>query len=497
LRQAIIDAASGDTISFGLRFPATITLTSGQLTIAKNLTINGPGASLLTVSGNNSSRVLLINGIFTVTISGLTIANGAAGMSVDNGAGIFNFRGILSLVNCVLSGNTASADGGAIANEIDGMVTLNNCVVSGNTAGVDGGGIFNSATMNVMGSTISGNRAIANAGGGINNDIGTISVSNSSISGNQAVGGGAIWTDFGTVNLSNSTVSGNSSVSEGGGIGSVMGLVNVTNSTFSGNSTGTPGNAEEGGGAIFSDGTTHLVNSTISGNSAGVANGGGVLNSTGNATTVLNTIIAGNTAASGPDISGTFSSAGHNLIGSTTGGVFPPASGDQLGANPMLGPVANNGGPTQTQALLAGSPAIDAGDDSVLGSPLFLTTDQRGPAFPRKSGSHVDIGAFEVQQFNTCLRDNSTGNLFQWSSTTGAYTFTRCSDGFRLSGTGTTGLVGGIKTLKDFKPDRRISAGFNTGQLTGNATIYLMVAQGVWQSLNIVDTNPAATCQCH
>src|SRR5262244_1084745 len=98
--------------------------------------------------------------------------------------------------------------------------------------------------------------------------------------------------------------------------------------------------------------------------------------------------------------------------------------------------------------------------------------------------------------FDTCLKDNSTGNLLQWNSTTGEYQFTRCSDSFTLTGIGVTKLVNGIKTLTDFKSDRRISAGFNTGQLTGNATIYLMVTQGVWQTFQIVDTNPAAVCAC-
>jgi hypothetical protein len=95
--------------------------------------------------------------------------------------------------------------------------------------------------------------------------------------------------------------------------------------------------------------------------------------------------------------------------------------------------------------------------------------------------------------FDTCLID-SAGNQLQWNSTTGAYTFTRASDGFMLSGTGVVRLVNGIRTLRDFKTDRRLSAGFNTGQLTGTATIYLMVAQGVWQVLRIIDTNPSATC---
>ena len=98
--------------------------------------------------------------------------------------------------------------------------------------------------------------------------------------------------------------------------------------------------------------------------------------------------------------------------------------------------------------------------------------------------------------FDTCLVDNSTGNLFQWNSTTGDYKFTRCSDGFMLTGTGTVKLVNGIRTLRDFKTDRRLSTGFNRSQLTGSATIYLKVAQGVWQTFRIIDTNPSAACIC-
>jgi hypothetical protein len=111
-------------------------------------------------------------------------------------------------------------------------------------------------------------------------------------------------------------------------------------------------------------------------------------------------------------------------------------------------------------------------------------------------GTAVVVSIPSPSPFDTCLKDNSTGNLFQWNSTTGAYKFTRCSDGFMLSGTGKVALVNGIRTLTDFKTDRRISAGFNTGQLTGNATMYLMVAQGVWQTFRIVDTNPSAVCKC-
>jgi hypothetical protein len=106
------------------------------------------------------------------------------------------------------------------------------------------------------------------------------------------------------------------------------------------------------------------------------------------------------------------------------------------------------------------------------------------------------LGGAPNGAFDTCLVDNSTGNLLQWNSTTGQYKFTRCSDGFMITGTGVAKLVNGIRTLTDFKSDRRISAGFNTGQLTGNATLYLRVAGGVWQSFQIVDTNPHAVCVC-
>src|SRR5262249_34989296 len=160
-----------------------------------------------------------------------------------------------------------------------------------------------------------------------------------------------------------------------------------------------------------------------------------------------------------------------------------------------LGPPQNNGGPPPTMLLLLGSPAIDAGDEFVVGAPLVFTTGQRGAGFPRKFGAHVDIGALELS-FDTCLKDSSTGNIFQFRSTTGAYQFTRCSDGLMISGTGMVSTVNGILILTDSKPDRRVSAGFNTGQRTGSATIYIMIAQGGWQTFRISSTTPTAVCSC-
>jgi hypothetical protein len=122
---------------------------------------------------------------------------------------------------------------------------------------------------------------------------------------------------------------------------------------------------------------------------------------------------------------------------------------------------------------------------------LTLSQHWVAPLATYKAASVV-VGA----SFDTCLKDNTTGNLLQWKSVTGQYKFTRCSDGFMITGTGVVKLVNGIQTLTDFRTKIRLSAGFNTGQLTGNATIYLQVVQGVWQVLRIVDTNPRAVCAC-
>lgn len=154
LRQAIADAASGDTITFAAGLTGTITLTSGQLTIDRDLTIQGPGANALTVSGNNAGRVFQVNA-GTVSISGLTIANGhvtggaggaignsgtltlsnstLSGNQADHGGGIRNNAG-LTMTNSTLSSNTASYGGGILNHWNDGLITLGNTIVAGNTA---------------------------------------------------------------------------------------------------------------------------------------------------------------------------------------------------------------------------------------------------------------------------------------------------------------------------------------------------------------------------
>jgi 6-phosphogluconolactonase (cycloisomerase 2 family) len=125
------------------------------------------------------------------------------------------------------------------------------------------------------------------------------------------------------------------------------------------------------------------------------------------------------------------------------------------------------------------------------------------PGSPFGTGINSGLGSLAVfpgkacPTFDTCMRDDTTGNVFSFSSTTGAYQFTRCSDGFSISGTGTIRMIGSVLILTDNKPDRRISASFLNGQLTGNATIMLMVAQGVWQTFTVHDTTSLGTgCSC-
>lgn len=373
LRQAIADAAAGDTINFSVT--GTITLTSGALVIAKNLSIQGPGASQLSVqrstaSGTPNFGIFQVSGSkVTASISGLTISNGAAG------GGILNDFSKLTLTGCTITGNSAFLAGGGVSN-FNGTVTIVNCLVTGNSVSdinSRGGGLENSGTMIVTNSEVSGNSAQFGQGGGIQNRL--------------------------QITLTGCTVSGNSSFLAGGGI-SNEGLLNVTDSTISGNM------AISGGGGIDSEsGTMTLINSTVTANTVSGDNrrGGGVRNNIGSTIKAGNTIIAGNTAPAGPDCLGTFMSLGYNLIGNSAGCSGFTQAGDQLDKNAQLGPLANNGGPTQTHALLCSSPAIDAGSNALAndanGNPL--TTDQRGPGFPRVFNGTVDIGAFESELF-TC-----------------------------------------------------------------------------------------------
>ena len=361
LRQALLDAQDGDTISFSLAPSSTIVLTSGELTITKNITISGPGADVLSVQRDVAAaafRVFHVNPGHTVTIEGITISNGIA----SGGGGIYNDHSTLTVNSCVLSGNSALA---------------------GNTQG--GGAIFNDGTagnaaLTVVNSTLSGNSAPnSNGFGG-----GIVSLADNS--------------GFATLGVGNSTLSNNSTPNGfGGGIGSTAytggsATLNVVNSTLSGNSS------SNGAGGIDTDGNvvTTVTNSTLTGNTGFVAtiwNGGTVM--------IGNTILKA--GASGENIRpfGTSiqTSLGYNLC-TDNGGGFLTGTGDQLNTDPILGPLANNGGPTKTHSPLTNSPAIDKGKD--IGG---TGQDQRGSVrpvtydnsiTPPVGGDRSDIGAVEL-----------------------------------------------------------------------------------------------------
>jgi CSLREA domain-containing protein len=387
----------------------TIILGAGLPSINRNIKINGPGAATLTVQrstagGTPNFRVFTINSGKVVTISGLTISNGSLTFG-SNGGGVSN-SGTLTLMNSTVSGNN-TVNGGAIFNNSGANVVMTSVTVSSN----NGGGIANLGTLTLVSGTISGNTNTV-GGAGINNS-GTLTIVNSTVSGNTATagsGGGGIL-NANTLSLLNSTISGNAANvmgAGGGGIDNRAGTLNVTNCTVSGNSA-----TGSGGGGILNEfsGTITLTNSTVSGNIA--FNGAGI--SSGNQPFNLrNTIIANNTLTGGggigPDLLGTFISQDYNLIGNTSGVTFTgTTTHNVINTNANLGPLANNGGPTLTHALLPGSPAINAGSNANLPADILdldsdgdtietIPFDQRG--LPRISNTTVDIGAFESRGFS-------------------------------------------------------------------------------------------------
>jgi hypothetical protein len=457
LREAVAAAQANDTITFSVT--GTINLTSagsGHISVTKNLTIQGPGANLLTIkaydpdsSGTNDGdgrRVFLVSNnsssLINVTISGLRLTNGDPDVSDDDdsegGGAVHNLEN-LSIINCVLTGNYSLA-GGAILNS-SGTLSITDSVIDGNVA-QDGGGIMiDGGTLSLTRTTISNNQA-TNAGAGILNRNRTITVTDSTISGNTAVEhGGGIYQYQGNLTVNGSTISGNESdsnddqVGSGGGIYNLGGGLTITSSTISDNESG------EDGGGIFNDTsqTLNIKHSTIFGNSVTNHSGneGGGIRSPD--PVVLNhTIVAGNLKGSTrDDVSGSFT-AGYSLIGDRRSTSVTNSGGSLIGTssspiNAMLGSLANNGGPTKTHSLLVGSPAIDAGNMSaaagVSGIPQY---DQRGTPYSRVldfdgvGGARIDIGAAEMSPPVPALlgdynRNNAVdaGDFVLWRNTMG------------------------------------------------------------------------------
>ncbi len=370
LRAALMEAeAQGGTTLITLGAGAYENTISQQF-INANVIIEGRGSGKTILEGNHLSRVISVGDIYdrtnyTVIIIGVTIQNGA--MSDDRlwgGGGIKNFWSTVTLKDVVITG----------------------CAAGGQTQCLYGGGIHNVATMTLENCTVTKNHA--NGTGGAIYSHGTLAIINSTISDNTAANGAGIDNHIGNITIAGSTISDNRAAGFGGGILNNAGdsLTNIVNSTISGNSAGTTGGGihnEWGGGT--------LTNVTVAYNVAGVA-GGGIYQKTSqpayHGATLKNTILAHNTAG---DCAGAL-----NNIKDEGGNVCTGSSCGLPVGDPLLGPLQDNGGLTFTHALLRGSAAIDAGNNSVCPD-----TDQRGVARPQDGDGDTvavcDIGAFECE----------------------------------------------------------------------------------------------------
>jgi len=380
LREALILANGSfgpDTINFspGLH-GQTITLAAGELSITEALTINGPGAELLTIDADSNSRVFNVDDGAPyfgqpVEISGLTLTGGnitVSGLEDINGGAILN-DDLLTLRDMVIEGNSAEGGGGGIRST--GRLDLVDSIVTGNQAAA-GGGIV--GVDYILRSVISGNSAAS--GGGINS-AGNLEIIESTISGNAANVGGGLWISSGDITILQSVISGNSAVTLGAGIS-------------------------------LSAASLQLNHSTVTANTG--AAGIEILSSAESSNIILNhAIVAANPIVDlvAPFFGDDQVQALFSLVGNRGNTFVQDFGGNQIGSpvnviDPLLGPLDDYGGPTPTHALLAGSPAVDAGDPNYPGFlDIPLDFDQRGAPFSRvfdgdfNGSAFVDIGAYE------------------------------------------------------------------------------------------------------
>lgn len=368
---------------------------TGDLDIRDALTINGAGAAGTIVDGNQLDRVFHIEALSqTVVLDGLTITGGKtpnANYDHCGGGGIFVSNTSLTLRNSLVTENTtgyhAGANntdqgcfGGGIYREGSGVVTIEDSTIRGNTAGT-------------------GNNQQGGYGGGLYNYNGTTIIRNSTLNDNASGEGTAGYSD-----------------GQGGGIYVKGGGVTVQNSTISGNTAGTGTSNGNGGGIGALSGTVSLIQSTVTNNTG--QTGGGIYQSFGTAN-IKNSIIAGNNASSAAskDCNGTITSQGYNLVGAGTG-CPSSGTGDQTTSDARLGPLQDNGGPTETHALQYNSRAVGQIPNGINGCGTDYTTDQRGSARP--AGSSCDVGAVETPYvlWDGGGADNNTSTAANWSGDT-------------------------------------------------------------------------------
>lgn len=407
LREAVAIAASGDTVETIALTCGTITLTTGTITVAQgDLTLKGRGPDALTITANDASRVFTHTGTGTLQIYGMTLAHGLIATADATPA----------LGGCVYSrGQVVLGDFKYRSDRQHGVVARN-CMARAQATGsyAGGGAVFARRGLALFASVVSGNVASGQGqadarGGGVAlarapgaAAYGSFTAMYSEIRDNQASvvhgNGGGIYAYAAQIDLVNATISGNridgnaAVVTDGGGAFlrlAAAGTAQIVNTTVSGNV-----NAKYGiGGLEATGGQSILVaNSTITVNTNYRANAvasGAYLSSA--SVELESSIFCGNDPSSGDvnvHTTGASVSGANNLVG---GGVAPVAGlVSCANASLVLAPLANNGGLTRTHALLPGSAAIDAGNNS-----QNLATDQRGPAHPRVLGVAADIGAYE------------------------------------------------------------------------------------------------------
>ncbi len=411
LRAALQEANAQpdlNTILFAEGLSGAIHLGAALPAVTEGVSITGPGPAVLTLdAGRNGYRVLTFdspgnNQAFE--LAGLTLTNGQSTLggglylglgdilnltnsalvaneaSDGAGGGLYNAGGSLSVSSAQISHNRAAGAGGGVYN-VDGSLTLISTIITHNAAaGGEGGGVrFAGASLSIQASTFRQNTASANGGGLWSS--GNALLSGVTLEANSGVNGGGAYNRSGILTLLASTVAANTGAN-GAGLFNFGGALFLTNATLSGNA------AAQNGGGLYNADTVTLNNVTVAFNSAGL--GGGLINQ-GGTLSLKNTLVALQTA--GGDCAGSLNSLGHNLDSDLTCGLGAP--GDRPGLDPRLDPLAYSGGSTATHRLHAGSPAIDAGNDS--GCP---TVGQRGLPRPQDGPDEdtlptCDIGAVE------------------------------------------------------------------------------------------------------
>ncbi len=351
LREAV-DAANATGGPDEVVLPAgTYTLTrtggdenlndSGDLDISESLTISGAvSATTIIHQAVSGQRVLHATAPGTnLTLSGVTIEGG----------------------------NTFSL-GGAISSDND--VTLTDTTFTDNNSMLSGGAVYAGGDVTATRVTFSGSDS-GSLGGAISSDN-DVSLTDTTFTDNNATSsGGAIYLG-GNVTATNLTMSGNHSKVNGGGISADGSFVRVSNGTIVGNTADSDGNGSGQGGGLWVGAPSSITNTILSGN------------------------LDLSPVTKAPDCLGPVTSGGYTILGTTEGCTYTPGTEDKIGVDPLLAPVADNGGPVPTQALLPGSPALDAGNPVPAGSggSACAAADARG--VPRSLGGRCDIGAYEL-----------------------------------------------------------------------------------------------------